>query len=105
VPVAGVYVAASRAAGTTYWNVVVVLCAEVPPGVRTETGTLPCTFGGVRTTSLVADFETILARCLPNLTTGRVPRRVPVSTMRFPPAVDPEVGDTPVSRGRATYVK
>ena len=74
----------------------------VPAGVVTTTAWTPAAFAGTRTTTVVAFLDTIVPAVPPNVTELVSARFVPVMVMLVPPAMGPELGDTPVIVGTGT---
>ncbi len=77
------------------------LVAEVPPAAVTVTSTAPADSAGEVTVSEVpAQFTTTLVPAtVPNFTAVTPVKLVPLTVTEVPPAVDPEVGLTPVTVG------
>ena len=75
---------------------------EVPPGVVTVISTVPVPAGliAVIEVALLTVYE--VAGVLPNLTAVAPVKPVPVIATEVPPAAGPDVGDLPVTVGRAT---
>ena len=81
-----------------YWSADVV--ADVPPGVVTVMSTVPVPDGDVAVIC-VPVFVRIVADVPPNLTAVAPVKPVPVIVTVVPPPTGPEVGDLPVTLGRA----
>ncbi len=77
------------------------LTAEVPPDAVTVTSTAPADSAGEVTVSEVpAPFTTTLVPAtVPNFTEVTPVKLVPLTVTEVPPAVDPDVGLTPVTVG------
>ena len=76
--------------------------AEVPPGVVTVTLTVPRAPAGEVAVIEVAVSAVIVPDAVPNLTLVAPARLVPVMVTGVPPALEPEVGPTPVTVGAGT---
>jgi hypothetical protein len=84
-----------------YVNRSAVTTLDVPPGVVTVTSTVPAVPAGLRTTILVAVFETMDAAVAPKRTLLAPARLVPEIVTRVPPGAGPLVGESCVTAGTA----
>jgi hypothetical protein len=75
--------------------------ADVPPEVVTVTSTIPVPAGDFAVILVVLTIFTSVAGVMPNFTVVPVPKLFPVMVTVVPPAVEPEVGEMPVTVGAA----
>ena len=81
------------------------VATDVPLAVVTRTWTVPASWAGAATTSLVADTTEIdEAATVPNATPDTPVNPLPVTVTRAPTAVRPDDGDTAVTAGPAAAV-